>query len=169
MRVSEIFREYGIYVVLALLVLGFSIVAPSFASVTNFILILLQVSVMGILSIGMLFVILSRGIDLSVGSILAISGIFAGLLAKQEFTFVNAVLAFGVPILLGLLCGMFNGALVAWVRLPALIVTLGTMYAYRGFIVWYHSTRSISCSLGSACSVRRRSGRSPFPSSFCLR
>ena len=138
MRVSEIFREYGIYVVLALLVLGFSIVAPSFASVTNFILILLQVSVMGILSIGMLFVILSRGIDLSVGSILAISGMFAGLLAKQEFTFVNAVLAFGVPILLGLLCGMFNGALVARVRLPALIVTLGTMYAYRGFIVWYH-------------------------------
>jgi ribose/xylose/arabinose/galactoside ABC-type transport system permease subunit len=137
-RVSEISREYGIYVVLALLVLGFSILAPSFASVTNFILILLQVSVMGILSIGMLFVILSRGIDLSVGSILAVSGMFAGLLAKQEFTLVNAVLAFAVPILLGLLCGMFNGALVAWLRLPALIVTLGTMYAYRGFIVWYH-------------------------------
>ncbi len=89
MRVAEIFREYGIYVVLALLVLGFSIVAPSFASITNFILVLLQVSVMGILSIGMLFVILSRGIDLSVGSILAVSGMFAGLLAKQEFTFVE--------------------------------------------------------------------------------
>jgi ribose/xylose/arabinose/galactoside ABC-type transport system permease subunit len=138
MRVSEIFREYGIYVVLALLVLGFSIVAPGFASVTNFILILLQVSVMGILSIGMLFVILSRGIDLSVGSILAVSGMFAGLLAKQEFTFANATVAFVAPILLGLLCGMFNGALVAWIRLPALIVTLGTMYAFRGFIVWYH-------------------------------
>ena len=93
MRVSEIFREYGIYLVLALLVVGFSIVAPGFASVTNFILILLQVSVMGILSIGMLFVILSRGIDLSVGSILAVSGMFAGLLAKQELTFVNVALA----------------------------------------------------------------------------
>ena len=138
MRVSEIFREYGIYAVLALLVVGFSIVAPGFASVTNFILILLQVSVMGILSIGMLFVILSRGIDLSVGSILAVSGMFAGLLAKQELTFVNVALAFIAPIALGLLCGMFNGALVAWVRLPALIVTLGTMYAFRGFIVWYH-------------------------------
>jgi ribose/xylose/arabinose/galactoside ABC-type transport system permease subunit len=138
MRVSEIFREYGIYLVLALLVLAFSILAPGFASATNFILILLQVSVMGILSIGMLFVILSRGIDLSVGSILAVSGMFAGLLGKQEPTVVNVALAFGVPILLGLLCGMFNGALVAWMRLPALIVTLGTMYAYRGFIVWYH-------------------------------
>ena len=137
-RASEIFREYGIYVVLALLVLCFSIVAPGFASATNFILILLQVSVMGILSVGMLFVILSRGIDLSVGSILAVSGMFAGLLGRQELTFLNAAVAFGVPILLGLLCGMFNGTLVAWVRLPALIVTLGTMYAYRGFIVWYH-------------------------------
>src|SRR6516165_11840578 len=88
-RFSETLREYGIYVVLALLVLGFSIVAPGFASITNFILILLQVSVMGILSIGMLFVILSRGIDLSVGSILAVSGMFAGLLARQDFTLVN--------------------------------------------------------------------------------
>jgi ribose transport system permease protein len=137
-RLSEILREYGIYIVLVVLVVGFSIVTPAFASLTNFILILLQVSVMGIISIGMLFVILSRGIDLSVGSILAISGIFAGLLAKQEFTVVNAALAFGVPILLGLLCGVINGSLVAWFRLPPLIVTLGTMYAFRGFIVWYH-------------------------------
>jgi ribose/xylose/arabinose/galactoside ABC-type transport system permease subunit len=137
-RFSEILREYGIYIVLAVLILGFSIVAPGFASITNFILILLQVSVMGIISIGMLFVILSRGIDLSVGSILAIAGMFSGLLARQEFTVVNAVLAFGVPILLGLFCGLFNGSLVAWFRLPPLIVTLGTMYAFRGFIVWYH-------------------------------
>jgi ribose/xylose/arabinose/galactoside ABC-type transport system permease subunit len=137
-RASEILREYGIYVVLALLVLGFSMLAPGFASITNFILILLQVSVMGILSVGMLFVILSRGIDLSVGSILAVSGMFAGLLAKQDLTVVGAAVAFGVPLLLGLVCGMLNGALVAWMRLPALIVTLGTMYAYRGFIVWYH-------------------------------
>ncbi len=123
---------------LVVLTFGFSIVAPGFASITNFILILLQVSVMGILSIGMLFVILSRGIDLSVGSILAIAGIFSGLLARQEFTVVNAALAFGVPILVGLFCGLFNGSLVAWFRLPPLIVTLGTMYAFRGFIVWYH-------------------------------
>ena len=137
-RLPEIVREYGIYIVLVGLVVGFSIVAPRFASLTNFILILLQVSVMGIISIGMLFVILSRGIDLSVGSILAISGIFAGLLAKQELTVVNAALAFSVPILLGFLCGVINGSLVAWFRLPPLIVTLGTMYAFRGLVVWYH-------------------------------
>jgi len=137
-RLSEILREYGIYVVLVFLIVGFSIVAPGFASITNFILILLQVSVMGIISIGMLFVILSRGIDLSVGSILAVAGIFSGLIARQDFTVVNAALAFVVPILIGLFCGLFNGSLVAWFRLPPLIVTLGTMYAFRGFIVWYH-------------------------------
>ena len=137
-RVSETLREYGIYAVLALLVVGFSIVAPGFASITNFILILLQVSVMGIISIGMLFVILSRGIDLSVGSILAIAGIFSGLIARQDVTVVNATLAFGLPVLIGLFCGIFNGSLIAWFRLPPLIVTLGTMYAFRGFIVWYH-------------------------------
>ena len=137
-RLSETLREYGIYAVLALLVVGFSIVAPGFASITNFILILLQVSVMGIISIGMLFVILSRGIDLSVGSILAIAGIFSGLIARQDVTVVNATLAFGLPVLIGLFCGIFNGSLIAWFRLPPLIVTLGTMYAFRGFIVWYH-------------------------------
>jgi ribose/xylose/arabinose/galactoside ABC-type transport system permease subunit len=131
-------REYGIYVVLVVISVAFAVVAPGFASLSNFILILLQVSVMGIISIGMLFVILSRGIDLSVGSILAIAGIFSGLLAKEEFTFVNAVLAFGVPLLLGLACGLINGYLTSWFRLPPLIVTLGTMYAFRGFIVWYH-------------------------------
>ena len=137
-RRSEVLRDYGIYLVLALLVVGFSISAPGFASITNFILILLQVSVMGILSIGMLFVILSRGIDLSVGSILAVAGIFSGLIARQDLSVANAALAFGLPILIGLFCGAFNGALVAWFRLPPLIVTLGTMYAFRGFIVWYH-------------------------------
>jgi inositol transport system permease protein len=138
LRLSEMLREYGIYVVLAFLVVGFSIVAPGFASITNFILILLQVSVMGIISIGMLFVILSRGIDLSVGSILAVAGIFSGLIARQDLTVVNAGLAFGLPILIGLFCGALNGSLIAWFRLPPLIVTLGTMYAFRGFIVWYH-------------------------------
>jgi len=137
-RIFEPLREYGIYVVLAILIAGFSIVAPGFASLTNFILILLQVSVMGILSIGMLFVILSRGIDLSVGSILATAGIFSGLIAQQNLSVLNAALAFGLPILIGLFYGLFNGALIAWFRLPPLIVTLGTMYAFRGFIVWYH-------------------------------
>jgi ribose/xylose/arabinose/galactoside ABC-type transport system permease subunit len=135
---SEIFRDYGIYIILVVITLAFSLTTTRFANFSNVILILLQVSVMGIIAIGMLFVILSKGIDLSVGSILAIAGIFSGLLAKQEPTFVGVALAMGMPLLLGLACGLLNGYLVSWGRLPPLIVTLGTMYAFRGLIVWYH-------------------------------
>ena len=135
---SIILRDYGIYIVLVVITLAFSLTTKGFATVNNLILILLQVSVMGIISVGMLFVIVSKGIDLSVGSILAIAGIFSGLLAKQGPTPFNVALALGVPLLLGLLCGLVNGYLVSWGRLPPLIVTLGTMYAFRGFIVWYH-------------------------------
>jgi ribose/xylose/arabinose/galactoside ABC-type transport system permease subunit len=135
---SMILRDHGIYIILVIIALVFSFTAKGFATINNLILILLQVSVMGIISVGMLFVILSKGIDLSVGSTLAIAGMFSGLLAKQEPTPVNVALALGVPLFLGLACGFVNGYLVSWGRLPPLIVTLGTMYAFRGFIVWYH-------------------------------
>jgi ribose/xylose/arabinose/galactoside ABC-type transport system permease subunit len=135
---SLILRDYGIYIMLVVIALTFSFTTQGFATVNNLILILLQVSVTGIISIGMLFVILSKGIDLSVGSTLAIAGMFSGLLAKQAPTPVNVACAFGIPLLVGLACGLLNGYLVSWGMLPPLIVTLGTMYAYRGFIVWYH-------------------------------
>ena len=135
---ATILRDYGIYIILVIVTLVFSFTTKGFATISNLILILLQVSVMGIMSIGMLFVILSKGIDLSVGSTLAIAGMFSGLLAKQGPTPANVALALGVPLLLGLVCGLLNGSLVSWGRLPPLIVTLGTMYAFRGFIVWYH-------------------------------
>jgi ribose/xylose/arabinose/galactoside ABC-type transport system permease subunit len=133
-----ILRDYGIYIVLVIITVVFSLTTTGFATPNNLILILLQVSVMGIISVGMLFVILSKGIDLSVGSTLAIAGMFSGLLAKQDPTPLNIALALGLPLLLGLICGLINGYLVSWGRLPPLIVTLGTMYAFRGFIVWYH-------------------------------
>lgn len=70
---SAILRDYGIYIILVIITLAFSFTTKGFATVNNLILILLQVSVMGIISVGMLFVILSKGIDLSVGSTLAIA------------------------------------------------------------------------------------------------
>ena len=130
-------REYGIYFALVLLVVAFSITSPRFATLNNLVLIMLQVSVTGIMSIGMLFVILSAGIDLSVGSTLAVAGMISGLFAQKDPTPANIFIAIAIPLAIGLFCGLFNGSLVAWVRVPALIVTLGTQYAYRGFIVWY--------------------------------
>jgi ribose/xylose/arabinose/galactoside ABC-type transport system permease subunit len=135
---SALIRDYAIYFILALIYFAFSMTTKGFATLNNLILILLQVSVMGIISIGMLFVILSKGIDLSVGSILAIAGMISGIFARNDPTTVNVVLALAIPIILGLVCGLINGVLVAWGRVPPLIVTLGALYAFRGFIVWYH-------------------------------
>jgi len=135
---SALIRDYSIYAILALIFLAFSLTTKGFATLNNLILILLQVSVMGIISIGMLFVILSKGIDLSVGSILAVAGMISGIYARKDPTTINVIIALGLPIVLGLLCGLINGVLVAWGRVPPLIVTLGALYAYRGFIVWYH-------------------------------
>lgn len=134
---SRAVREYGIYFALVILLLGFSLASPSFATTSNVILVLLQASVSGIIAIGMLFVILSAGIDLSVGSTLAVTGIFSGVFAQQDPTAATILLALGLPILLGFLLGAFNGLIVSRLQVPALIVTLGTMYAYRGFVVWY--------------------------------
>ncbi len=136
-ELSLTLREYGIYFALALLVVAFALVSPTFATDKNFILILLQASVTGIISIGMLFVILAGGIDLSVGSTLAVAGMMSGVFAQQEPTTANILIALLFPIAVGLVCGLFNGVVVAWFKVPALIVTLGTMYAYRGFVVWY--------------------------------
>lgn len=131
------FRDYGIYFALLLLVIAFCFASSNFAEARNFILILLQASVTGIISIGMLFVILTGGIDLSVGSTLALAGIMSGIFAQMDPTPSNVLLAIVIPMLIGLFCGLLNGFIIAWARVPALIVTLGTMYAYRGFVVWY--------------------------------
>jgi len=130
-------REYGIYFALIILIVGFSIASPRFHTINNLVLVLLQVAVTGIISVGMLFVILSAGIDLSVGSVLALAGMISGVFAHAAPTPFNIILAMTLPIIIGMLCGAFNGVLVAWGRIPALIVTLGTLYAYRGLVVWY--------------------------------
>lgn len=130
-------RDYGIYFALIGLVAYFSIAIPQFRTADNGLLILLQVSVIGIVAIGMTFTILTAGIDLSVGSLLAVAGIISGVFAQKEPTLVNVVLAFGLPIIIGLMGGALNGLIIAWAGVNPLIVTLGTLTAYRGFVVWY--------------------------------
>ncbi|MEW5815066.1 MAG: ABC transporter permease [Spirochaetota bacterium] len=137
-RFSSVLREYGIYFALVFVIIIFSIVTSRFRTIDNTILILLQVSVTGIISLGMLFVILSAGIDLSVGSMLAVAGMLSGIYAQQESTTVTVLMALGFPLVLGFVMGVFNGVIISWGRVPPLIVTLGSMYAFRGFVVWYH-------------------------------
>jgi ribose/xylose/arabinose/galactoside ABC-type transport system permease subunit len=130
-------RDYGIYFALAGLVAYFSVAVPQFRSAENGLLILLQVSVIGIISIGMTFTILTAGIDLSVGSLLAVAGMLSGIFAQREPTILNVGLALALPIAVGIVGGALNGLVIAWAGVNPLIVTLGTLTAYRGFVVWY--------------------------------
>jgi len=130
-------RDYGIYLALILLILYFSVRIPEFRTWDNALLILLQVSVIGIIAVGMTFAIITAGIDLSVGSLLAVAGIMSGLFAQQEPTTLNMILACLVPIVVGVLGGALNGAIIAGAGVNPLIVTLGTLTAFRGFVVWF--------------------------------
>jgi ribose/xylose/arabinose/galactoside ABC-type transport system permease subunit len=130
-------RDYGIYFALLLLILFFSIEIPEFRTWDNALLILLQVSVIGIIAVGMTFAIITAGIDLSVGSLLALAGIVSGQFAQRDPTAANVALAFLSPILIGVAGGALNGAIIAGAGVNPLIVTLGTLTAFRGFVVWY--------------------------------
>ncbi|MGZ4416092.1 MAG: ABC transporter permease [Gaiellaceae bacterium] len=130
-------REYGVYLALLVLILIFALTAPDFATSGNLLLILQQSAVIGMIAVGMTFVILTAGIDLSVGALLAVVSLFSGLWAQRHPSPLNVALAFGLPILAGIGGGLFNGVLIAYARLNPLIVTLGTYTAFYGFAVWF--------------------------------
>ncbi|WP_138759155.1 ABC transporter permease [Modestobacter altitudinis] len=119
----------GIFLVLLLLIALMSAIAPNFLSVDNAVNVARSVSINAILAAGMTVVILTAGIDLSVGSILAVAGVGGVLLATNG---VPTPLALLGGIAVGALCGAVNGALIAWLALPAFIVTLGSLTYLRG-------------------------------------
>lgn len=136
-RILIAMRDYGIYFALVGVTIAFSIISPEFRTWNNILLILLQVSVIGILAVGELFTILTGGINLSVGSLLAVAGMFSAIFAQQDSPHLNLEIAFMLPVLIGFAGGLVNGGIIAGAGVNALIVTLGTLTAYRGFVVWY--------------------------------
>src|SRR5881396_2675730 len=93
-----------------------------------------QMSVTGILAVGMLMVIVSGNIDLSVGSVLGLAGgIAAYSLTVMEFGLPVSIIA---AVVIGIAIGLFQGALTAYLNIPAFIVTLGGLLAWRGAVKW---------------------------------
>jgi ribose transport system permease protein len=123
-------REAGILIGLVILLVLFSVLSPTFFTARNLLNITRQVSIMGILSLGMTLAILIGGIDLSVGSVVA----FVGVLTSDMM--VSAALPPSVAVVIGiatgLLIGLCNGLLIGILRVPAFIATLGTMTVFRG-------------------------------------
>ena len=132
----------GIFIALVLVCLLFGSLTSRFFTPMNMSVILNQVSVNAILAFGVTFVIIAGGIDLSLGSLLAVSGVIVALLS-QEGSY-----ALWIGLLLTLLAGMamgaFNGALVVLTKVPPFIVTLGTMTIGRGVALLLSKGRPIS-------------------------
>ncbi|MHA7679265.1 ABC transporter permease subunit [Cupriavidus sp. PET2-C1] len=126
---QERLRALGMLPVLVLLCIGFSVLTENFAGWQNLSIIAQQASINMVLAAGMTFVILTGGIDLSVGSILSISAVVAMLVSLMPQL---GMLSVPAALLCGLLFGIVNGALVAFMKLPPFIVTLGTLTAVRG-------------------------------------
>jgi rhamnose transport system permease protein len=133
------FREFGILLVLLLLVTVTAAKNSNFLSASNLEGIALDSAILVILAIGETAVILTRNIDLSVGAILGFSALFVGVVLK-----VHPDLPVAVALLLGaavgLIFGLGNGLLVALGEVPAIIATLGTLGIYRGLVFVYSSS-----------------------------
>ncbi len=129
LALADTMQAMGILPVLVLIVIVFSFIAPNFMTEANMMNITRQASINIVLAAGMTFVILTGGIDLSVGSILGVTAVMALVGSLNP-----AMADFAVPIALiaGLGMGVFNGLLVAYAGLPPFIVTLGTYTALRG-------------------------------------
>jgi ribose transport system permease protein len=134
-------RQFGTVIGLLGLCAVLWILTPYFLTFSNLLNVAEQTSINAIVAVGMTFVILSAGIDLSVGSIVALAGVILGTSLQAGH---SLAVALPLSLLTGLACGLANGALISWGRLPPFIVTLGTMSMARGAALLVTEGRPIS-------------------------
>ncbi|MBD7945897.1 MULTISPECIES: ribose ABC transporter permease [Psychrobacillus] len=147
---QSVLQKLGPLLGLILLVVIITIMSPNFLTVNNLMNVLRQVSINALIAFGMTFVILTGGIDLSVGSILALTGaVTAGLLAGG----MDPILAMLIGLVLGAILGAINGIIISKGNVAPFIATLATMTIYRGLTLVYTEGRPIS-GLGDSLSFQ---------------
>ena len=127
-------REFGIVVVLVLLVIATTAAEPRFLHLTNIQFILVDTTIFALLALGETMVVLTRNVDLSIGSILGLSA----FLSADQFGHhpgISIPVVFLIGLAIGLACGFANGVLTVVGRVPSLVVTLATLYIIRGIDV----------------------------------
>ncbi|MDO5548255.1 MAG: ABC transporter permease [Eubacteriales bacterium] len=128
-KVTQTLLKYGIYLLLLAMILVLSITCPSFRTVSNLSNVLLQVTTYAVLGIGMTFVIMTGGIDVSIGGIMVCCGSAYVVMAKAG---VPAGVSIAVMFIISILFGVFNGVSVAYFGMPAFLATLATQCVGRG-------------------------------------
>lgn len=140
---SRVVRDYGIIIAFFVLCAMLTVVSPYFLTSQNIVNVLRQSSINGILAIGLTFVILTRGIDLSVGSVVALAGIIGASFATESAVAgvvgspYPALVGILVGLMVGLLAGTASGVIVSRFKVPSFVVTLGMLSTARGLTLLY--------------------------------
>lgn len=139
LNVGSLLLEGRAFFALIAIIAVFTFLSPNYASISNFLIMANHVAIFGLLAVGMLLVILNGGIDLSVGSVLGLSGVVAGYLMQGvELEWAGVILyppVWAVVLMtigVGGFVGIVNGVLIAYFRVPAFVATLGSLYVARG-------------------------------------
>lgn len=135
--------EYVIVVAIIFEAVVFAVVAPQFFSIPNLLNVALSIAITGIMAVGMTCVILTGGIDLSVGSVAALAGVVAAMIAARGGGSAAVFLGGLSAIAIGLTIGLFNGAMVAQFRVPPFVTTLAMLTICRGLAYVITGGRSI--------------------------
>ncbi|NSZ18467.1 ABC transporter permease [Agrobacterium vitis] len=141
-RQKDIIQKFAALGCLVVLAAVFALTSNAFLSVNNGMTIALQVTSIAFLSIGATYVIITGGIDLSVGSVLALAGVVAALAVKELGAPVWIGMLLGV--LTGTACGVINGLVITRLKLPPFIATLGMMLIARGVALQITGARAVS-------------------------
>lgn len=131
---------YVILLAIAVETAVFAVFAPGFLSVENAINVALSIAVIGVLAVGMTFVILTGGIDLSIGSVVALAGVAAAIVTARTG---SVSLGFAAALGVAIATGVFNGATIAYLRVPPFVVTLAMLTAARGLAFILSEGRSV--------------------------
>lgn len=139
--IKKVLAKYGLYIAFICLCVVLSIASPAFLTTMNLLNVLRQISINGVIAVGMTFVIITGGIDLSVGSIVALTAVVACTFAHPDtYPVIVPVL---VGLLVGCICGSISGLIIAKGKVAPFIATLGMMTVARGLALVYSAGRPI--------------------------
>lgn len=138
-------REAALGIIITLMIGGIGAYAPAFVSVDNIVRVLNDTSILAMLALAQMMVILTRGIDLSTASNLALSGMISASLA-QSYPELPVVAFIALAIATGFVLGLINGGLISFFGIPPIVVTLGTLAVFRGMIVVYGGGNQVNSS-----------------------
>jgi len=139
-RLAGLAQGQGLLVILGLLILFFALTSPYFFTADNLLLIGSTAAALGIMAVFQTYLIVSGGVDLSVGATLALTGVAIGLMVEQG---VNVWVAAAASLLIGILVGLVNGLLAVKMKINSLIVSLGTLSFVTGLAVWLSNSRTL--------------------------